>query len=124
MARMILSITDLPYSVNGVAGSMLTVSVTDANGAPYTSLQRPNFEVRWIVDAGVEVETESIDVTEYRSAQHLPNMPGVYAISVRAKTMHWARLSSNRFFFLIRVHEDQNHGQTIHPVTDLSIVGL
>jgi hypothetical protein len=118
---MILSVTDLPYSENGVAGCVLTVSVTDADGAPYTSLQRQNFEVRLFVDANLEAELARVDVAEYSRAHNLPSVRGLYAIDVLSSSTTWSRPSSNRFFFFIAVHEDTNHGQIVYPIADPSI---
>jgi hypothetical protein len=119
MALMHLSVTDLPYSVNGIAGCVLTVSITNENGVAYTSLQGQNFEVRMFIDAGTEVELASVELLEFGKAPNLPNVRGLYAIDARARNISWSR--SNPIFFFLRVHEDANHGQIIHPITDVSI---
>jgi hypothetical protein len=120
MAMMHLSVTDLPYSVDGVAGCVLTVSVTDADGVAYTSLERQNFEVRMLIDGATEIELASVDLLEFGKAPNLPSMHGLYAIDALSKGATWS--VSNPIFFFLAVHEDANHGQIVHPISNVSIV--
>ncbi|HEX3474139.1 MAG TPA: exotoxin A binding domain-containing protein [Kofleriaceae bacterium] len=121
MSIMNLSVSSVPFSIDGTAGIDLIVSVTDAEGAPYTGLQKGNFHVHWILDGGQDRAFASMTVEEFKAVHKLPELPGVYDIEIRSKDMTWTPTSSNISFFCIAVKEDKNHGQTLYTVEDPSI---
>lgn len=109
-----LSVSSFPFSLNGVAGIDLMVSVTDADGAPYTSLQKQNFIVHWIDNVQVDEPLKSMTVVEYKAGNRLPDLPGVYNIELTSKGASWLQIAT----FYIAVHEDQNHGQVLYRIDD------
>lgn len=114
MALMKLSVSSFPFSLSGVAGIALMVSVTDADGKPYTSLQKPNFEVRWIDNVKIDESIVSMTLTEYRSTNAFPDLPGVYCVELISENASWSQITT----FYIAVHEDQNHGQILYRIDD------
>jgi len=121
MSIMYLAVSSVPFSINDVAGIDLMVSVTHEDGTAYTGLTKENFKVKWILDAGVEQAIKSMSVTEYKAANKLPNMPGVYAVELRSKTTTWSPTSSNISTFYIATSHQNNRGQTLYTVEDPSI---
>jgi len=120
MAIMYLSVSSVPYSINGVAGIDLIVSVTHEDGTPYTGLTKRLFKVKWILDATTEQTIKSWSVEEYKPNQ-LPDMPGVYLVHVQSASTSWSPTSSNISTFYIATAHQSNHGQTLYTVEDPSI---
>jgi hypothetical protein len=120
MAIMHLSVSSVPFSINGVAGIDLIVSVTRHDGKAYTGLTKPRFTVKWILDTIVEQTIKSWSVSEYKPTT-LPEMPGVYLLHVQSASMHWSPTSSNISTFYIKVSNRSDHGQTLYTVEDPSI---
>ena len=114
MALMKLSVSSFPFSLNGVAGIDLMVSVTDSDGVSYTGLQKQNFNVHWIDNVNVEESVKSMTVAEYKAANRLPDLPGAYSIELQSDNAAWSQLTT----FFIAVHEDQNHGQVLYRIDD------
>jgi hypothetical protein len=114
-----LSVSAIPFSDNRIAGVLLMVSVTDANGGPYTGLQKPNFHVKWIFDGITDVSVQWT-VKDYRAVNNLPEMPGVYALELMSENDSWS--SSNVQTIYIALEEDSNHGQILHTVDPSSML--
>ena len=120
MAIMHLSVSSVPYSINGKAGIDLMVSVTHENGTAYTGLTKQNFKVKWILDATAEQAIKNWSVSEYKP-NTLPGMPGVYLVHVQSKSTSWSPTSANISTFYIAVGRRSDHGQTLYTVEDPSI---
>jgi hypothetical protein len=75
MALMNLSVSSFPFTLNGVAGIELFVSVTDANGVACTSLGTQNFHIAWLLD-GVNRTGRSLPRAEWLVAVLTCSLPG------------------------------------------------
>ncbi len=110
-----LSVSSVPFSINGVAGIDLIVSVIDADGAPCTGLQDSDFHVHWLLN-GADEEIKSIAVHEYDGAHGLPELPGVYDITVQSEDSAWSPIASNIVCFYIATKRGNDLGQTLYTV--------
>jgi len=120
--RLVLSVSDLPFAQDGNAGCLLMVSVSTADGEPYTGLDKDDFRVHWVLDAEQDVPLQSLTVDEYQGKGTLPKLPGVYAVQVLTKGGGpWTATSSNVVTFAIYVKHDHHRGQTLYKVADPSI---
>ena len=107
-----LSVSSFPYSVDGVASVVLLVSVTDANGRPYTGLQAQNFEIRWMDFVNADKPINSIALYEF--AQDFGGFRGLYRIEVRSHDSMWRDLQT--FFISVEesAAEGRNRGQVLY----------
>lgn len=117
MARMILdaAITTDYAQVANSAGIGVLISVTDADGYQYTSLQSGNFEIQlmwdWFEAEGGASEGLFLELAKQSfTGEHIP---GIYGLVVWPPGV-W---SPHKYNLIIRVHEDQNHGQIIRQFT-------
>lgn len=116
MPVMNLSVSSFPFSINGVAGINLMVLVTDETGTPHTGLQQQNFNVRWIDNVNIEHKLNMVTFAEYKAANGLPEIPGVYQIELMSDHASWTQIAT----FHIAVHEEQDHdhGQILYRIDD------
>lgn len=113
MSRMIIkAVVDVGYaSIGGNEGIGLLISVTDADGRPYTGLQQQNFQVQLMFDwfEGMPTNVFIFD-EENKQAFMQEHVPGIYGIVFNNANNVW---SPTLYSVIIKVKEDQNHGQTI-----------
>jgi hypothetical protein len=119
--RLHLSVTDLPFSENGIACCAFMVNVSDEHGRPVHGLQAENFNVRWILDNELELDLQQMTVAEYVGQGALPKLPGVYDVELFTKSGHWSPTSANINVFAFYVRHGHDHGQVLYKVTDPSI---
>ena len=97
--------------VNGTGGIGVLISVTDANGVPYTSLQLKNFTLQLMRDwfQGEPTTTSANSFSEEQKAffggEHIK---GIYGLVFHQENNVW---SPNPYTLIIQVSEGQNHGQ-------------
>lgn len=108
-----LSVTSVPFSIDGVAGIDLLVSTTDAQGRAITGLKAENFTIRWL-SVATEQALKSLSVTEFTAASGLPVMPGVYAVNVRSVSSIWAVPKAVYPTFFIAVQNKGCQGQLLY----------
>jgi hypothetical protein len=118
MSRMILEcVVDLGLTrVDTNSGIGLLISVTDADGNPYTGLQAQNFQIQLMFDSFDAIESQ---VFQFFEENKLPefreHVPGIYLLSVNNVANVW---SVTTYTAIVKVQErplgaPRNHGQTM-----------
>lgn len=116
MARMILeAVPDVHVAqVDGKGGVGLLISVTHANGSPYTGLKQANFQVQ-LMWSWFEGEPSNVIIFQeenkffsptYEAAEHVP---GIYGIVIWPSGLWEGRVYS----VIIKAGDRPNQGQTI-----------
>jgi hypothetical protein len=117
MALMILqaAVDTTLASVRGSNVVGVLVSVTDAGGVPYTSLQLQNFSVQvmWHWAQGLPTSTLAPDFVEDQKTSFTgEHIKGIYSFAIFLSNNVW---TPGQYTLILQVHEDQNHGQILVP---------
>jgi hypothetical protein len=98
------------------SGIGLMLSVTDANGNPYTGLQLPNFQIQLMFDVFDAIDAQ---VFQFFEENKIPafreHIPGIYLLSINNVANLW---SPTAYTLIVKVQErpvdaPRNHGQTL-----------
>jgi hypothetical protein len=115
MARIIVSAVADRWYANAQSGHQagvgITVSVTDENGVPYTSLEQRNFHVQLNFDPASVMEPKVWDFVEYKKTFPQHSLGGVYMFALAGVNHWWSAFAT--YTCVIAVKEDKNHGHTI-----------
>lgn len=117
MARMILNLAVDPgfAQAGNEVGVGLLVSVTDADGRPYTGLWEKNFTIQLMWDwfKGESVR-EGLFMEEAKKNFTGEHVEGVYGLVIWPDHNVW---SGHRYHIIVQVREDQNRGQMVSSFT-------
>jgi hypothetical protein len=118
MARMIIEgIVDTGFARLGTnSGIGLLLSITDADGSPYTGLQLQNFQTQLMFDVFDAMDAQVFQFfEENKNAFFREHIPGIYLLSINNVANVW---SPTTYTLILKVQEQpvgapRNHGQTL-----------